>query len=199
MSEESRANEFRFLAEMTKEIRDRLFGNYIGTVEETMAILELKSACPHDDFSEEQSSRHGTDILAAVREKGEIIGKISISVKHQGKWNSNFITQLEKNIRNDNSGWGLLVTTVFPKESLNENVWTTFDSSGRLLLMTKPAYVSVAYYAIRQIVIYQHLLKSKIQKYSLKEMVSTELQEQELANDHSIYVPVETNKRTRAE
>ena len=42
------------------------------------------------------------------------------------KLNLHFINQLEKNIKDDQSGWGLLVTTVFPNEALNDNIWTTF-------------------------------------------------------------------------
>lgn len=201
MAEEKSANQFRFLAGMTKEIRDRLFGNFIGSVQENLTILELKSACPCDTFVEEMSAKHGTDILATIMENCEAIGKISISVKHHKKWNSNFITQLEKNILNDNSGWGLLVTTTFPKEALNENMWTTLDSNGRMLLMAKPQYAPAAYYAVRQILIYQHYLRQAIEvkRRSQKTLGSLPAEERhQIIGDQPLYVPVMTNKSKRS-
>jgi len=122
----------------------------------------MKRACPFDSFSEEMSTKHGTDIVAYVRENGKYLGKISISVKRQKRWSSEFIIQLEKNIKDDNSSWGLLVTSVFPSEALNENIWTVFDSTGRLILIVKPGFTPVAYYAIRQIIIYQFALKEAL-------------------------------------
>jgi len=158
-AEESRSREFSYLGKTVEEIKERLFGSSIGTAQETITLLDMKRACPFDSFSEEMSTKHGTDIVAYVRENGKYLGKISISVKRQKRWSSEFIIQLEKNIKDDNSSWGLLVTSVFPSEALNENIWTVFDSTGRLILMVKPGFTPVAYYAIRQIIIYQFALK----------------------------------------
>jgi len=158
-AEEARTRELNYVGKTLREIREKLFGSSIGFVQETITMLDLKRACPYDGFSEEMSTKHGTDIKSFVRENGLVLGQISISVKRQKRWNSDFINQLEKNISEDKSCWGLLVTSVFPNEALNENIWTTLDSTGRLVLMVKPAYAGIAYYAIRQIIIYQATLK----------------------------------------
>lgn len=161
-AEEARTKELSYVGITLKEIKEKLFGSSIGTVQETITLLDLKRTCPYDNFSDEMSSKHGTDIIAFVKENGTILGKISISVKRQRKWHSDFLTQLEKNISQDDSSWGLLVTTVFPDEALNENIWTTLDNTGRLILMVKPSYAPIAYYAIRQIIIYQSSLKKTL-------------------------------------
>jgi len=158
-AEEARTREFSYLGKTVEEIKERLFGSSIGTAQETITLLDMKRACPFDSFSEELSTKHGTDIVASVRENGKYLGKISISVKRQKRWSSEFIMQLEKNIKDDGSSWGLLVTSVFSSEALNENIWTTLDSTGRLILIVKPGYAPVAYYAIRQIIIYQSSLR----------------------------------------
>ncbi len=156
--EHDRFKEFQYIGKILEDIKSRIYGTAMGFVEETIILSELKTSCPYDRFSDELSSKHGTDIVSYVREGGIEIGKISLSVKRHKKWNSNFITQLEKNITTDNSKWGLLITTVFPNEALNQNIWTTYDHYGRLILMVKPYFVGIAYYAIRQIVIYENLL-----------------------------------------
>jgi len=167
--EREQTKEFQYVGKVLEEVRCRLFGNAVGFAQEVITLSELKTGCPYDRFSEELSTRHGTDILAFVREGGVEISKISISVKRHKKWNSNFLNQLEQNIKDDQLQWGLLVTTVFPNEALNENIWTTFDTSGRLILMVKPLFVTAAYYAIRQMVIYQHLLYNTLIENSILE------------------------------
>ena len=162
-AEEARTRELSYVGITLNQIKEKLFGSSIGSAQETITLLDLKRACPYDSFSEELSTKHGTDIIAFVRENGKIVGIISISVKRQQKWNSEFLTQLTKNISQDSSSWGLLVTTTFPNEALNENIWTTLDSTGRLILLVKPSYAPIAYYAIRQIIIYQSSLKKTLE------------------------------------
>ena len=89
-AESDRAREFSYLANIVYEIRDRLFGISIGSVQEKMSVLYLKQACPLDHFSEEMASKHGTDIVASVMEGETCVGKISISVKKQKKWSPDF-------------------------------------------------------------------------------------------------------------
>jgi len=162
--EHDRSKEFEYVGKVLDEIRSRIFGNTIGFVQETVILAELKTSCPYDRFSDELSSKHGTDIVAYVRDGVSEIGKISISVKRHKKWNSGFIEQLEDNLQDDGTKWGILVTTVFPTEALNENIWTTFDSVGRLIILVKPPFSGIAYYAVRQIVIYEHRLNNALLK-----------------------------------
>ena len=143
-------------------ILDRLSGSNIGKIQEGMTILELKGSFPYDQFSGEESDKHGTDIIGTIRESGIELGKITVSVKHQNRWSSEFVMQLEKNIDTDGTRWGFLVTTTFPADALNDNIWTARTNMGRLILLVKPQFVSIAYYAMRTIVIYEYQLKEVI-------------------------------------
>jgi len=140
-------------------ILDRLSGCNIGKVQERITILDLKSAFPNDQFSDEESNKHGTDIISTIWESGVEFGNVTISVKHQNRWSSEFVSQLEDNIRNDGNKWGFLVTTMFPADALNCNIWTARTCSGRLILLVKPQFAAIAYYAIRTIAIYENQLK----------------------------------------
>ena len=82
-----------------------------------------------------------------------------LCIKKQKKWHNDFLDQLEKNIQSDKTRWGLLITAAFPNEALNENIWTARTSTNRLVLIVKPAFAPVAYFAIRQIVVYERELQ----------------------------------------
>jgi len=144
------------------DLLHRLSGSNIGKVQENLSILELKSSFPNDQFSGEESDKHGTDIISTIWECGVNLGKVTISVKHQNRWSSEFVTQLEDNIKTDNTRWGFLVTTTFPADALNNNIWTARTTSNKLILLVKPQFVSIAYYAIRNIIIYENQLREII-------------------------------------
>ena len=169
-AESDRAREFSYLENSINEIRNRLFGVSIGSVQEKISSLYLKQSCPNDHFSEEMADKHGTDIIASVMENGNwyvdgepvytmCVGKISISIKKQKKWHNNFLDQLEKNIQSDKTRWGLLITAAFPNEALNQNIWTARTPTNRLVLIVKPAFAPVAYFAIRQMVVYESAMQ----------------------------------------
>jgi len=141
------------------DILNRLSGSNIGKIQENLTILELKSSFPNDQFSGEESDKHGTDIISTIWECGVNLGKVTISVKHQNRWSYEFVTQLEDNIRTDNAQWGFLVTTTFPADALNNNIWTARTGSNKLILLVKPPFVSIAYYAIRNIILYENQLR----------------------------------------
>ena len=134
------------------------------------------------------ADKHGTDIIASIIEPGYwyvegepvytmCVGKISISIKKQKKWHNNFLDQLEKNIQSDKTRWGLLVTAAFPNEALNENIWTARTATDRLVLIVKPAHAPAAYFAIRQMVVYE---------YELQKVVSEKIGSQNLIRYRSI-------------
>ena len=144
------------------DILSKLSGSSIGKIQENMTILELKSSFPNDQFSGEESDKHGTDIISTIWECGVNLGNITISVKHQSRWSYQFVTQLEDNIKTDNTRWGFLVTTTFPADALNNNIWTARTVSNKLILLVKPQFVSIAYYAIRNIIVYENQLREII-------------------------------------
>ena len=50
------------------DILNKLSGSSIGKIQENMTILELKSSFPNDQFSGEESDKHGTDIISTIWE-----------------------------------------------------------------------------------------------------------------------------------
>lgn len=185
------------------DILDKLTGSAIGKVQENMTLLELKSSFPNDQFSSEESDKHGTDIISTVWESGINLGKITISVKHQNRWSSKFVTQLEENITTDNTRWGFLVTTTFPADALNHNIWTARTGNNRLILLVKPQFSSIAYYAVRNIILYENQLRNMILNSSNNnEHISTKnICEKSvlLSNEQHTKKQVSENKKLRME
>jgi|APSaa5957512535_1039671.scaffolds.fasta_scaffold15025_3 hypothetical protein len=165
-------------------IMERISGSNIGKVQEYLTLSELKSSFPIDSFSDEFADKHGTDIVATVCESGLRLGIISISVKHQKKWNPEFISQFVRNLSQDNTRWGFIVTTTFPSEALNQNIWTACDESGRIILLVKPEFASIAYYAVRTIVLYELQLRKIVRLYLEKNYSNAEILESGILNDY---------------
>jgi hypothetical protein len=132
------------------EIQKKLVGPGIGRVEETSLIKELKSACPQDNFSNVKATKGGADIVAEVVEEGRTVGKIVVSSKADEKWSGEFLTQLAKNLEQERTRWGILVTKSFPAQALNERAY--LNDKGNLLV--KFEYSQVAYLGLRQAVIH---------------------------------------------
>lgn len=152
--EKERLREFTELNQSMKEIREKIIGTGIGDVGETITVVDLKKTVSTDSFSEVRAAKHGTDIIATVKEKGKNCGKITISVKYQNTWSNDFMTQLAKNMREDGTRWGMLVTKKFPKEALSAKAWITDDDAGNTVILVKPEYAPVTYIGLRQAAIH---------------------------------------------
>ncbi len=130
------------------ELMKRLAGTAVGKVGESITTKSLKSLCQSDEFSAEKAAK-GTDIVATVKENGESFGNIAISVKYDVSWGKQFVTQLRKNMKQEGTPFGLLVTKVFPADSLNDKAYVMENKNGQMLLLVKPEYAEVAYYGFR--------------------------------------------------
>lgn len=163
--EKERLREFTELNQSMKEIREKIIGTGIGDVGETITVVDMKKTVPSDSFSEVRAAKHGTDIVATVKEKGKNSGKITISVKYQNTWSNDFMAQLAKNMREDGTRWGMLVTKKFPKEALGTKAWVTEDDAGNTVILVKPEYAPLVYIGLRQAAIHwfeaRQLLKNR--------------------------------------
>jgi hypothetical protein len=157
--------QYRELGQTLKEIRDKIIGVGIGNIGEIITIKDLKSASPMDSFSEHKAARHGTDIIATVKQNGIECGKITISVKFVEKWDSSFARQLMNDMISDGTKFGMLVTKVFPREALNSKIWLLEDFPEKTIVYVKPEYASLFYIGLRQSVLAwyetRRLIKSK--------------------------------------
>jgi hypothetical protein len=175
--EQERKEEIRLMNESLKQIQQKIIGVGIGPVRELSVIKDLKSSCPQDDFTDEKAKKHGADIIASVKSKGNEVGMIVISVKEHGSWDSDFIEQLKKNLREEHTEWGILVSKVFPSSALNEKMY--LDASG--ILVTKTEYAAAAYLGLRHAVIHKNqalqLAKSHEERETLQEHIIGVLKE----------------------
>lgn len=160
----------RVVAELQRTIESvdqKLNGTAIGKIGEIITIKDLKAVVPNDEFSEENAIKGGTDIVATVKENNEAVGKIAISVKYDLAWKSEFITQLNKNMKQEGTNFGILVTKDFPREALSDKAYVKETRTGGMILVAKPEYVSVAYPGYRLAVIAEQDAKTSIK--SMKE------------------------------
>ncbi len=126
-------------------IGKKIVGVGIGKVGEFVTIKDLQAAFISDEFNDRRSDENGSDIVAEVREGTLIIGKAVISVKYQEKWSGSFLDQLKKNLSEEGTRWGMLVTRVFPANALSDKA----DMTKEGYFIVKPEYASVAYYGLR--------------------------------------------------
>ncbi len=135
------------------ELIDRIAGPGVGAVGEKITIKDLKSLCPTDEFTAEKASKHGTDIVATVKNNDSEFGKVAISVKYVAQWEGEFLRQLRKNMKQEHTPFGLLVTKVFPSDALNDRAYAKTAKPGEMLLLVKPEYAAIAYYCFKKAVI----------------------------------------------
>jgi len=150
------------LQRTVEEVKERVAGTAVGKIGEFITIKDLKAISPTDDFSEENASKGGTDIVATVKENGEEIGKVAISVKYDLEWRTDFIQQLNKNMQQEATNFGILVTKDFPKQALSEKAYLKENKTGSLILVVKPEFVSVAYPGYRWAVIAEQKARNSI-------------------------------------
>ena len=138
--------------EVLQSIRDdlavigkKIVGVGIGKVGEFLTIKDLQAAFTSDEFNDKHSDEKGSDILAEVREGTSTVGTAVVSVKYQEKWSGSFVEQLKKNMSDEGTRWGMLVTRVFPANALNDKAAMTKEG----YFIVKPEYASVAYYGLR--------------------------------------------------
>lgn len=150
------------ILKVLNEIRLKVAGPAIGKVGEAITLKEFKAATPGDEFSEDKADKRGTDIIATVKENKKVQGKIAISVKYDSQWKSEFIRQLEDNMKHEGTDFGILATTSMPKEALSDKIIVTETANDGILLVVNQEYASVAYQGLRLAVIAWEHARKKI-------------------------------------
>lgn len=92
-----------------------------GEVQELDLEIELKKLFPTDVIEEIKKGEKGADIRQIVKtQKGNICGTILWESKRTKAWKSDFIVKLKEDLRSENANIPIIVTTVMPKESIND-------------------------------------------------------------------------------
>jgi len=139
-------------------IREKLVGTGIGPIEEAALAKELKSACPYDNFVTRQATKGKADIVAEVVVKGQVIGKVVVSSKADNDWSEEFREQLRKNLMQERTRWGILVTKAFPSDALNDRAYLDAEQ----FLLVKFPYAAVAYLGVREAVVHWHEAETRL-------------------------------------
>jgi len=103
------------VVEMLRDITEQLTGVSKGDVSEMIVSEKLQQTFTEDSFDRTKADQKGTDIVATVCNNKDEVGKISISVKDTSSWSSKYTEQLEKNMRQDGTSFGILVSKKLPK------------------------------------------------------------------------------------
>jgi hypothetical protein len=152
------------LNQSINEIKEKIVGTGIGNVSEMVTIRELKEVVPTDRFSEARASKGGTDIVATVKEKSTIFGTITISNKCTQKWENQFLSQINRDMKDDGSRFGILVTKAFPREALSTKAWIVDVEEGKTVVLVKPEYAPVRYFGLREALIHWFETKKMLKR-----------------------------------
>ena len=177
--EKNNQDQFSEIRQSIGEIKEKIVGTGIGKVAEMVTIRDLKEVVPSDSFSEIRASKGGTDIIGTVKENGMVFGTITVSNKCTKNWSSDFMTQMIRDMRNDGSRFGILVSKVFLGEAISSKAWVMDVEDGKSVILVKPEYAPLAYFGLRQAAIHwfetRKMLKRKEEEVNEVEKISRAL------------------------
>ena len=120
-----------------------------GQTSEIIVANILHQLFPEDKFDQSKSSNK-TDIIAIVDKNNET-GKICISVKNTKNWNSSSQKQIEENMKQESTNWGILVTMKLPRGARPEG--TVIHADERYFIIVHPEYLPSVYAVMRDYVV----------------------------------------------
>jgi hypothetical protein len=126
-----------------------------GEIAEMLTSETLRQLFPQDEFDTTTAPKGGSDLVAKVFDRKTEVGKITISIKNTKIWKSEFLEQLEKNMEQDNTKVGILVSNKLAKKA-NPTGEPYHNKGGLLYFVVHPDNVKSLYVGLRQIVIHMH-------------------------------------------
>lgn len=155
---ETLAEGFALISKPMNQINNSLThlmgGTGKGDVAEIVTAERLRQAFKDDEFDTAEASKGGTDIIATVFDRKNEIGKISISVKNTKSWSSSYLEQLERNMEEDSSKVGILVTKKLPKQT--NPTGEVIHNNGVMYFLVHHDHAPAIYASLRQVVIHMH-------------------------------------------
>jgi len=142
------------LNQMSKAIAQLVGGTGKGEVAELLTVEALRQFFPQDEFDATLAPKGGTDTLAKVFDRKTEIGKITISIKDTKAWKNEFKEQIEKNMGQDSTRIGILVSEALPKRT--NQTGEALHVNGVLYFLVHPKYATALYAGLRQVVIHMH-------------------------------------------
>ena len=148
------------LNQMSKAIAQIVGGTGKGEVAELLTTETFRQLFPQDEFDTTIASKGGSDLIAKVFERKTEVGKITISIKNTKTWKSEYLEQIEKNMEQDSTKIGILVSNKLPKKA--NPTGEVIHNHGVLYFLVHPENVSALYVGLRHVVIHMHETKQYI-------------------------------------
>ena len=142
------------LNQMSKAITQIVGGTGKGEVAELLTTEAFRQLFPQDEFDTTTASKGGSDLIAKVFERKTEVGKITISIKNTKTWKNEYLEQIEKNMEQDSTKIGILVSNKLPKKA--NPTGEVVHNHGMLYFLVHPENVPALYVGLRHVVVHMH-------------------------------------------
>ena len=131
-----------------------------GEIAEMLISETFRQFFPQDEFDTKNAAKGGSDLVAKVFDRKTEVGKITISIKNTKTWKHEYLEQIERNMEQDSTKVGILVTNKLPKKA--NPTGELIHNNGVLYCLVHPDHVKSLYVGLRQVVIHMHETKQYI-------------------------------------
>ena len=155
---------FKVITERQKKMNSTLNsivgGTGKGEIAEMLTSETFRQLFPQDEFDTKDAAKGGSDLVAKIFDRKTEVGKITISIKNTKTWKHEYLEQIERNMEEDFTKVGILVTKTLPKKA--NPTGELIHNNGVLYCLVHPDHVKSLYVGLRQVVIYMHEAKQYI-------------------------------------
>jgi len=148
------------LNQMNRAIAQIVGGTGKGEVAELLTTESFRQLFPQDEFDASTGPKGGSDLIAKVFDRKTEVGKITISIKNTKTWKNEYLEQIEKNMEQDSTKIGILVSNKLPKKA--NPTGEVVHNHGMLYFLVHPKNVPALYVGLRHVVIHMHETKQYI-------------------------------------
>ena len=145
---------------MNSTLNSIVGGTGKGEIAEMLISETFRQFFPQDEFDTKNAAKGGSDLVAKVFDRKTEVGKITISIKNTKTWKHEYLEQIERNMEQDSTKVGILVTKTLPKKA--NPTGELIHNNGVLYCLVHPDHVKSLYVGLRQVVIYMHEAKQYI-------------------------------------
>lgn len=131
-----------------------------GEIAEMLISETFRQLFPNDEFDTKNAAKGGSDLIAKVFDRKIEVGKITISIKNTKTWKHEYQEQIERNMEQDSTKVGILVTNKLPKKA--NPTGELIHNNGVLYCLVHPNHVKSLFVGLRQVVIHMHQTKQYI-------------------------------------
>jgi hypothetical protein len=147
--------------QMNGTLNNIVGGTGKGEIAEMLISETFRHLFPQDEFDTKNAAKGGSDLVAKVFDRKTEVGKITISIKNTKKWTHEYVEQIERNMEQDFTKVGILVTNKLPKKA--NPTGELIHNKGMIYCLVHPDHVKSLYVGFRQVVIHMHKSKQHLE------------------------------------